>query len=106
MSQQLFNEIGQTFEDQFDTTASKLFGKPCLKTSGNKAFAAFHQGAMIFKLGQEAVDHLKLKYIGAQNWDPSGKGRAMKDWLQVPAEYQGDWSQLARQALDYTKAHT
>jgi len=26
----------------------------------------------------------------------------MKDWLQVPAEYNEDWPSLARQAIDFT----
>ncbi|UTW61273.1 hypothetical protein KFE98_14795 [bacterium SCSIO 12741] len=97
MSQELYNSIGQNLADEHETTAGQMFGKPCLKT-GKKAFAAFFQEEMVFKLGQEEVNQLKEKYLGSVNWDPSGKKRAMKDWLQVPQEYSEDWSHLANQA--------
>lgn len=102
MSEQKYTEIGQQFEDQYGTTISKMFGKPCLKTGG-KAFAAFFKEAMIFKLGQEEVNFLKEKYNGSCNWDPSGKNRPMKDWLEIPADYESDWEQLAKQAMEYVE---
>lgn len=100
MNDQLFSDIGQQFEDQHGTSTGQMFGKPCLKT-GKKAFAAFFKGEMVFKLGQQEVNLLKDKYTGSVNWDPSGKNRPMKDWLQVPAEFGDDWTALAKQALDY-----
>lgn len=100
MSDQLFSDIGQHFADQHGTTAGQMFGKACLKT-GKKAFAAFFNGEMVFKLGQQEVNLLKDKYTGSVNWDPSGKKRPMKDWLQVPSDFSDDWTALARQALDY-----
>ena len=103
MTEQLYQEIGQLMAKEYDTTMGQMFGKPCLKT-GKKAFAVFFKGAMVFKLGQQEVTLLKGKYLGAVNWDPSGKGRAMKDWLQVPSEFNGDWQMLARQAQQYVEA--
>lgn len=100
MSDQAYTNIGQQFSDQYETTMGQMFGKSCLKT-GKKAFAAFHNGQMIFKIGQQEISFLKDKYSGSVNWDPSGKKRPMKDWLQVPSEFSGDWNQLAKQALDY-----
>ena len=44
---------------------------------------------MVFKLGKENMNGLIKKYPGSQLFDPSGKGRAMKDWVQVPTEFQG-----------------
>jgi len=102
MSEQSFTNIGEHLSEAEGTTSGQMFGKPCLKTS-NKAFAAFFKGEMVFKLGKREVDLLKDKYTGAQNWDPSGKGRAMKDWLQVPAAYESDWQKLALQALKYMR---
>jgi len=101
MSQELYQEIGEQFAQEYGTTLGQMFGKPCLKNSNNKAFAAFFKDEMVFKLGKEEVDLLKQKYEGAVNWDPSGKDRAMKDWLQVPTDYIDDWSGLAKQALQY-----
>lgn len=101
-SNQLYDDIGQEFADRYGTEGGQMFGKPCLKT-GKKAFVAFFQGQMVFKLGQEEVNLLRNKYPGSVNWDPSGKKRPMKDWLQVPEEFSGSWTQLAKQALDYVK---
>jgi hypothetical protein len=104
MSDQLYNEIGQQFADKHGTVLGQMFGKQCLKTS-NKAFAAFFKGEMVFKLGQQEISLLIDKYQGSVNWDPSGKGRAMKDWLQIPADYSEDWTLLAKQAMDYVEAN-
>lgn len=101
MSEVHFQNIGRALSDEFGTTAGQMFGKPCFKTPGNKAFAAFFKGEMVFKLGKVEVDQLKDKYAGSVNWDPSGKGRPMKDWIQVPEEFQEDWQDLARNAFAF-----
>lgn len=103
MSEQRYTDIGKHLEEQHGTVSGQMFGKPCLKTPA-KAFAAFFQGEMVFKLGEQEVNLLKDKYPGSVNWDPSGKHRPMKDWLQVPAEFEADWKTLAMQALDFVKA--
>lgn len=80
-----------------------LFGKPCGKIN-KKAFVAFFQDEMVFKIGREEISFLLAKYENAQNWDPSGKGKAMKDWIQIPNDYQADWPALANQAKDFLLA--
>ena len=102
MDEQIYTEIGQQFTDQYGTIAGQMFGKPCLKTE-KKAFAAFFKGEMVFKIGAQEVNLLKEKYPGSINWDPSGKKRAMKDWLQIPSEFSEDWIELAKQALEYVE---
>ena len=101
MSKEQYDIIGQEFSEQFGSLTGQMFGKPCLKTADKKAFVAFYQEAMVFKLGQEEISFLKDKYPSSQNWDPSGKNRPMKDWLQVPSEFKEDWKMLAKQALDF-----
>lgn len=103
MSEKQYIEIGELFAEKHGTSMGKMFGKQCLKTN-NKAFAAFFMDDMVFKLGQEEIFQLREKYIGSENWDPSGKNRPMKDWLQVPSEFKHDWKMLAEQALNYVKA--
>ena len=100
MSSQLYIQIGQQLADQFGAIVGQMFGIPCLKIN-KKAFVAFFNGEMVFKLGKEEVNLLKDKYSGSINWDPSEKKRSMKDWLQVPAEFSDTWPQLSKQALDY-----
>lgn len=86
----LFNQIGN---DIPDSIKSQLFGKSCFK-AGKKAFVCFFQNEMVFKLsGEEHGDALSLD--GSKLFDPSGKGRPMKEWVQVPFDYQEDWERFA-----------
>ncbi|MDW3648900.1 MAG: hypothetical protein R8P61_17660 [Bacteroidia bacterium] len=92
-----FEEIVLGFQD---AELGSMFGKACGKLH-KKAFVAFFQNEMVFKLGREEIEPYLHKYEGSQNWDPSGKNRPMKDWLQVPAEYNEDWPRLAQKAKEY-----
>ncbi|GAB3830497.1 hypothetical protein [Hymenobacter jeollabukensis] len=91
-----FRAIGAT---QPAAEAGQLFGKPCFKING-KAFVCFFQEAMVFKLADEAHREA-LALDGARLFDPSGKGRPMKEWVQVPAEYHAQWPALAAAAHRY-----
>jgi hypothetical protein len=85
------------------SVSSKMFGMPCLKNDLGKAYAGYYGGAMVFKLGGSA--HSKaLALPGASLFDPSGRGRPMKEWVVVPAEHSGAWLDLARDALAYSAA--
>lgn len=77
-------------------TESQMFGKPCFKIEG-KAFACFFAECMVFKLGGESHSRA-LALEGAMLFDPSGKGRPMKAWVQVPAAHAALWPALAREA--------
>ncbi len=77
---------------------SVMFGKPCLKRAG-KAFAAEFRGALVFKLESDAGAHKKaLALPGARLWDPSGKNRPMKAWVEVPGSQSRHWTELCRVA--------
>lgn len=77
----------------------QMFGKPCFKTGG-KAFVCFFQDEMVFKLTGDSHKRA-LALTGAQLFDPSGKGRAMKEWVQVPFAYADQWGDLAMSAEKY-----
>ncbi|TMD62829.1 MAG: TfoX/Sxy family protein [Chloroflexi bacterium] len=81
------------------TTTGKMFGMPCLKNNG-KAFAGYYEGAMVFKLPLPQHSEA-LNLTGAQLFDPSGRGRPMKEWVVVPVEHASRWSEFARAALQY-----
>jgi hypothetical protein len=82
-----------------DAEQSQMFGKPCYKING-KAFVSFFNDAMVFKLeGKAHKEAISLK--GAQLFDPSGKKRPMKEWVQVPYEHQQHWGKFAREAMRY-----
>lgn len=92
----LYLETGNRFEQAVE---SQLFGKPCFKVNG-KAFISFFHDCMVFKLtGAPHAEALALD--GASLFDPSGKGRPMKEWVQLPVEYADRWPALAKAALEY-----
>ena len=83
---------------------SQMFGKPCFKIKG-KAFMCFFENETVFKLG--GSDHeAAMKLKGAHLFDPSGKGRAMKEWVQVAAVHSKQWEKFAEAAMKYVKAQT
>lgn len=76
-----------------------MFGKPCFKING-KAFCCFFENSMVFKLsGDEHAEAMKLK--GSKLFDPSGKGRAMKEWVQVTYDHYKKWEKFAKAAVEY-----
>lgn len=101
--QETYEEIGTLLEKSDNVIMGQMFGKASLKFE-NKAFAAFHKEAMVFKLGGAQIAEIRTSYPTAENWDPSGKGRPMKDWLLVPHSYVSDWTSLVQQALEQLKA--
>lgn len=76
-----------------------LFGSRSL-TLGGKAFAAFRHERLAVKLKAGTPDHAEaLALAGAEPFDPSGKGRPMKDWVLLPASLIDEWSRVAEQGL-------
>ena len=100
MSKVLYDKIADKFVSEHGAVSGQMFGKPCIKKQ--KAFAVFFRDEMVFKLGAQEVELLKEKYPGSQNFDPSGKGRPMKDWIQVPGEFSDEWESLTHSALEFT----
>jgi hypothetical protein len=95
-----FDQIARDLAAKYaDVATGQIFGTPCIKTHG-KAFAAFSQDAIALKLtGQAHRDALGLE--GARLWDPSGKHRPMKEWVQLPFACAREWPELAERALKY-----
>jgi hypothetical protein len=75
------------------------FGAPAAKVEG-KMFLAIFDGTLVARAGQEEVDDRVLAGHG-ERFDPSGKGRALKDWLQTNLE-PADWPELAQAALAFS----
>jgi TfoX/Sxy family transcriptional regulator of competence genes len=76
---------------------TKMMGMRSLKL-GRKLFAGLRDGELLVKLGRERVDQL-IAAGRAAPFDPSGRGRPMKDWALVP-EPPDDWLALAEEARD------
>lgn len=95
-----YDEVAAEITATSPAITSKMFGMPCLKNSNGKAFAGYYQGAMTFKLGAP-IHSEALALPGAHLFDPSGMGRPMKEWVEVPSEHSSRWLELAREALRY-----
>src|SRR4051794_22088495 len=94
----VYNEIGEQLAAKYGVEQGQMFGKKCLKHRG-KAFAAFYQDEMAFKLkGSHHADALARE--GARLWDPSGKNKPMKEWVQVPNAFSLDWRDYALKAMN------
>ncbi|MGE5425130.1 MAG: hypothetical protein ACM3N9_07180 [Syntrophothermus sp.] len=93
--QELFYlETGRSIEGAVE---SQMFGKPCFKING-KAFISFFQDAMVFKL--DGQNHAEALALGeSRMFDPSGKGRPMKEWVQVTFDHKDRWREFALAAF-------
>jgi hypothetical protein len=98
-AEQYYLETGRSLEA---ATESQMFGKPCFKI-GDRAFTCFFQDCMVFKM-QGEMRARALALPGALLFDPSGKGRAMKEWVHIPFTHKAIWPELAQAACTYVKA--
>lgn len=97
-AERLFNDIG---EDLDGCVKSQLFGKSSFKIN-KKAFMCFFKGCMVFKLSN-GTHQEALSLDGSELFDPSGKGRPMKEWVQVSFDYSSRWREFAIESLVYVK---
>lgn len=99
--EQLYLEIGRKLQNAEE---SQMFGKPCFKVNG-KAFMSLFNNSVVFKLhGDTHQDALSLD--GSQLFDPSDRGRPMKEWILVPYHYATKWPLYAKAALEYVSSLT
>ena len=85
-----------------DAVPGQLFGKACYKLNG-KAFVCFFQQCMVFKLSG-TMHSEALQQPGSVLFDPSAKGRPMKEWVQVPFEHAGKWPGFTKAAQQYAES--
>ncbi|SRR6266540_54721 len=97
-----YNEVADDLAAQNDNVVlGQMMGMPAIKRAG-KMIGGFSndEGAMVFKLSDEAARERALALDGAHLFDPSGGRRApMKEWVVVPAAHAANWAKLAEQAL-------
>ena len=100
-AQQLYESIGNAI---IDAESIIMYGKLCYKIQ-SKAFIAFFNDCMVFKLS--GVQHTAaIAMPGAMLFDPSGKNRPMKEWVQLPFSQSEAWPNLAQTAYDMAKFTT
>lgn len=91
-----FHHIGEQIPNAHP---GKIFGKPAFKVNG-KIVMCFYRNSMVFKL-RGAFHKKALELPNACLFDPSGKKRPMREWVQVPKEHCSIWPVLAESAADY-----
>ncbi|MFZ6741843.1 hypothetical protein ACO0LC_01275 [Undibacterium sp. JH2W] len=74
--------------------AGQMFGK---------AFIAQHKDTVVFKLSGDAHTRA-LALAGAVLWDPSGKGRPMKEWVALTSVHSKKFPVMAAFALEYVQS--
>lgn len=97
--EKLFIETGSKLKG---AEQSQMFGKPCFKVNG-KAFMCLFDDCLVFKL-EGKTHEVALKLKGSVLFDPSGKGRAMKEWVQVTTAHMIKFPDLAKEAMKYVKS--
>ena len=101
-AQPRYDEIADDLAAQNDdVTLGQMMGMPAIKRGGTMIGGfARNEGAMVFKLPEEAARMAALQLEGAHLFDPSGGKRApMRDWVVVPAAHADHWRELADTAL-------
>jgi hypothetical protein len=98
-AQERYDEIVEDLARRYDdVVAAKMMGMPAIKARG-KLVGGFFEGAMVFKLPDEDERDRALGLVGTQLFDPSGRGRPMKEWVQVPFAHVDVWVDLAERAV-------
>ena len=94
-----FKKLVLSMANHDGVTSGQMFGKACLKVYG-KAFVSQHKETVVFKLNGKFHEKA-MKLSGAMLWDPSGKGRPMKEWVALTHDHNNHFSAFARAALAY-----
>ncbi len=94
-----YEKIINQIEASHGGESGQMFGKKCINING-KAGIAFFKDCLVFKLADP--EHSVAQALsGSVLWDPSGKGRAMKEWVQVTMDHKKKFKKLANAAADY-----
>lgn len=96
MEEELYKQIGSEI---IGSTEGNLFGKPCYNLN-KKAFICYFEKAMVFKLNGSAHKEA-LELEESILFDPSKKGRPMKEWVQIPYMHKDLWASFAQAAKKY-----
>jgi hypothetical protein len=93
-----FGLVCDELKARAEVSEGRWFGVPAATVSG-RVFAALYEDALVVKLGAEEVDRHVAAAQG-ERFDPSGKGRAMKEWL-LAASGPAAWPELTELAVAF-----
>ncbi len=93
-----YARVRDAMASELGATPGQMMGNPMLYLRG-KGFAGVWGDAMIFKL-EGGAHEAALSLPGAKLFDPSGEGRPMKAWVEVPLASSAEWLRFARLAAE------
>ncbi len=94
-----FEKIIEHIASTHAGVAGQMFGKRCIKINSKAGIALFNE-CLVFKLPKEAHAEA-MDLTGSILWDPSGKGRAMKEWVQITLDHKKRFKEFAKASADY-----
>ena len=94
-----FEGLIEYLHTNYDGVVGQMFGKKCIKVNGKAAVALF-KDSLVFKL-PEGTHGQAMALSGSILWDPSGKGRPMKEWVEVLTEHSTNYTKFADSAAGY-----
>ena len=80
------------------------FGSSALRTKDRIFAMVSSKGAFVVKLPRQRVDELVASGAGTR-FDP-GRGRIMKEWVELDATLQDSWLEIAREAKSFVSKKT
>ena len=94
-----FKNLVEHLTSTHNAESGQMFGKKCIKING-KAGVALFKDCLVFKLPEE-THSIAISLKGSCLWDPSGKGRAMKEWVQIPVNHSSKFIEFAEASANY-----
>ncbi len=82
-------------------TAGTGFGANAGLRVGGRIFAMLHGSALVVKLPAARVDEAVAGRLGRRF--EAGRGRPMREWLEVPTAHAGEWPQLVEEAFRFVR---
>lgn len=83
-----------------------MMGRPCIKAGGKMIACYEARGSLAFKLPDDTERERALALDGARLYDPANNGRVMNGWVEVPAQHEARWPELAETALRLRKENS
>jgi|SRR5581483_930108 len=97
-AEELFHKLAKEIPEGKE---SKMFGAPCIKAPNGKSGAMFWKDCIVVKLkGDDMKEALSLD--GTCLFEPM-KGKAMKEWAQIPYDYKDKWKKFATISMELVK---
>ncbi len=95
-SEEHFHKIAAAMPD---SKVGHMFGALCIKNNHGKSFVMMWKDELVVKLNKTEGDNV-LRLKGTKYFEPM-EGRPMKEWIQIPAHYSGQWKGLAEKSFKY-----